>query len=290
VLTIFATPKAFEGLFGVIQKNAIFSWTKLDPRPEIILFGREPGTAELCQRLGLKHVPEVATSNFGTPLISDMFSRAQSIASQALVCFVNADIILTTESMIAARNVSQWSPKFLMVGQRSDLDVRELVDFESSDWERDIKLATQRRGRRRSEINIDWFVFPTGQLTAIPPFAIGRLWYDNWLLWDASNRGIPLIDATAFVPLIHQRHDYSHGGGVSAIWSGPESRANQALLGHWSHWHAVAHAKWMLTSSGSVVPARGLKYRLARPRRWASHMLRFTRPLRRRLQRQLSTT
>jgi hypothetical protein len=144
------------------------------------------------------------------------------------------------------------------------------------------------RGHRRSEINIDWFVFPTGQLSEVPPFAIGRLWYDNWILWDASNRDIPLIDATPFVPLIHQRHDYSHGGGMAAIWSGPESGANQALLGHWSHWHAVAHAKWMLTPDGSVVPARGLKYMLARPRRLASHLLRFTRPIRRRLQRQLS--
>lgn len=260
----------------------------MDPRPEIILFGTEPGTGDLCLQLGLQHVLEVATSNFGTPLISDMFVQAQAMASNPLVCFVNADIILTRESMAAARGVSTWSERFLMVGQRTDLDVRQPLDFNSPTWEQDIKRAARRDGHRRSEINIDWFVFPSGQLTAIPPFAVGRPWYDNWLLWDASKRGIPLVDATAFVPLIHQRHDYSHKGGHTVVFGGPEARANQVLLGHWSHWHSVAHATFMLTDRGDVVPARGLKYRLARPRRWASHLLRFTRPLRRRLQRRRS--
>ncbi len=290
LLTIFSTPKAFDGLFGLIQANAITSWTKLAPSPQIILFGDEPGTKDICNRLSLGHVTSVATSAFGTPLVSDMLEQAQSLALNPLVCFVNADIILTSESMSAARLVGEWSTRFLMVGERSDLDVRAPLDFESPEWESEIKQAVQRRGRRRSEINVDWFVFPRGQLTDIPPFAIGRLWYDNWLLWDAADRGIPLVDATAYVPLIHQRHDYSHAGGMTAIWTGPEARANQALLGHWSHWHAVAHARWMLTSTGRVVPARGLKYRLARPRRWASHMLRFTRPIRRRLRRQLSNS
>ena len=43
MLTILSTPKAFTGLFAVIQRNAIESWTKLEPRPEIILFGRDVG-------------------------------------------------------------------------------------------------------------------------------------------------------------------------------------------------------------------------------------------------------
>src|SRR6266853_4649960 len=47
VLTIFASAKPFHGHTGVIQRNAIASWTRLRPRPEIILFGNEPGVAEI---------------------------------------------------------------------------------------------------------------------------------------------------------------------------------------------------------------------------------------------------
>src|SRR5258708_5921507 len=175
LLTIFSTPKAFDGLFGLIQANAITSWTKLAPSPQIILFGDEPGTKDICNRLSLGHVTSVATSAFGTPLVSDMLEQAQSLALNPLVCFVNADIILTSESMSAARLVGEWSTRFLMVGERSDLDVRAPLDFESPEWESEIKQAVQRRGRRRSEVNVDWFVFPTGQLTDIPPFALGPL-------------------------------------------------------------------------------------------------------------------
>ncbi len=45
-LTILAMPKPFRGHIGIIQRNAITSWTKLQPRPEILLFGTEEGAAE----------------------------------------------------------------------------------------------------------------------------------------------------------------------------------------------------------------------------------------------------
>ena len=67
-LTLLSTPKAFTGIFEVIQRNAITSWTRLDPRPDIILFGDDAGTAELCAELGLRHVPDVRTTDLGTPL------------------------------------------------------------------------------------------------------------------------------------------------------------------------------------------------------------------------------
>jgi len=35
-----------------IQRNAIASWTRLDPRPEIFLFGEEEGTRELAGEIG----------------------------------------------------------------------------------------------------------------------------------------------------------------------------------------------------------------------------------------------
>ena len=62
MLTLFAIPKHFRGHFATIQRNAITSWTRLTPRPEILLFGDEEGTGEIARELGLRHFPEVAHS------------------------------------------------------------------------------------------------------------------------------------------------------------------------------------------------------------------------------------
>ena len=41
MLTIFSCPKPFRGHFGMIQRNAIRSWTLLKPTPDVILIGDE---------------------------------------------------------------------------------------------------------------------------------------------------------------------------------------------------------------------------------------------------------
>jgi len=284
VLTIFSTAKRFDGLFDVIQRNAIKSWTLLEPKPQVLILGDDPGTAEACRDLGVEHHPEVATNEFGTPLVSDMFRLARELAAFPTLCFVNADVILTNRAIAAAARVSDWSQRFLMVGRRLDIDLTEPYDFDDPKWQDHLTELAHREGELKSEVWIDWFVFSHDLFQDLPEFAIGRSGYDNWLLWRASDEGAPLVDATAYVPLIHQRHDYSHAGGKTRVWEGDEAKRAHDLVGHWTRYHSVSHARYMLTSAGDVVPARGLRYRLARPRRLASHVLRFTRPIRRRLQ------
>ena len=59
MLTLFAIPKAFRGEFNQIQRNAITSWTLLEPKPEIILLGDDEGTAEVAKEFGVRHVSGV---------------------------------------------------------------------------------------------------------------------------------------------------------------------------------------------------------------------------------------
>ena len=40
MITIFCTPKNFEGIFDIVQKNAIRSWRYLSDDLEIIIFGK----------------------------------------------------------------------------------------------------------------------------------------------------------------------------------------------------------------------------------------------------------
>jgi hypothetical protein len=106
-------------------------------------------------------------------------------------------------------------------------------------------------GRLHAATGLDYFVFSRGLWPAIPPFAIGRSVWDNWLVYGARARGAPVIDATAMVMAVHQAHDYTHvPDGAQAVWNGPEARRNQELLGGDHHFFTVEDATHALTPSG----------------------------------------
>jgi hypothetical protein len=67
LLTLLAMPKPFDGHIGIIQRNAITSWTQLNPRPEIFLFGEEHGTALIAAELQIGHLRDIHRNEFGTP-------------------------------------------------------------------------------------------------------------------------------------------------------------------------------------------------------------------------------
>jgi hypothetical protein len=77
-LTIFAVPKVFRGHIAVIQRNAIASWTRINPRPDVILFGTDEGTAEVASELGVQ--PWATIAHRGTE------KSVEHAASQRPVC------------------------------------------------------------------------------------------------------------------------------------------------------------------------------------------------------------
>jgi len=210
LLTIFATPKRFDGHIGVIQRNAIASWTRMNPKPEVILFGTELGTAEAASEFGLRHVPTVKCNEWGTPLVSDLFEQAEGLGAGAALCYVNADILLFDDFMQAVSRVASWRDRFLMVGRRTDVDVKEPIDFRQSDWFGQVRNRARHEGKLQIARSIDYFAFSRGLYPAMPPLAIGRFWWDNWLLWKARSLGAKVVDASRAVLVVHQNHDYSH--------------------------------------------------------------------------------
>ena len=230
-LTIFAIPKAFRGHIGVIQRNAIASWTRMNPRPDVILFGSDQGTAQMAAELGVRYVPTVQKNQWGTPLVSDLFAQAQGLARSPWLCYVNADIILFDDFIRAVARVAAWSERFLMVGRRIDLDITEPLRFETN-WATPLKESAHANGRLQIARNIDYFAFSRGLYPAMPPLAIGRFWWDNWLLWKARSLAAPVLDATAVVTAIHQNHDYSHttyGPGKAEMMASEEAILNCRL-------------------------------------------------------------
>jgi len=244
MITVFATPKPFRGHIGIIQRNAIQSWQRLHPDVEILLLGPEEGATETANEFGLRHEHDISCNEFGTVLLSGLFDRAQQIARHDIVCFVNCDIILTSDFLRAVQAVSKPRDNFLMVGRRWDMPITQPLDFTNARWGDELRSAALDKGRQRPPQWIDYFVFRRGFLAGkVPLFAVGRPGYDNWLIWRARSLRIPVIDASHDVIAVHQNHDYKHHpGGEKGVWEGEEARRNTALLGGWSHFCTVEDA------------------------------------------------
>ena len=263
MLSVFTTPKPFRGHVGVIQTNAIRSWVLLRPSCEITLLGDEEGTAEVAAELGIQYVPHVERNEYGTPLINSIFSIAQDIASHPLVCYVNADIILMSNFLTAIRQIQM--PSFLLIGRRWDIDLKESLDFSSPDWEEQLRARLVEAGKLHSLGGLDYFVFPRSTFHNVPPFAIGRSGWDNWLVYQARLLKVPVIDATRAVTAIHQNHDYAHiPSKETGVWKGREALRNRELTRQGEHSFTLDHATWILTPEGMTraLTMRHLYFRL----------------------------
>jgi hypothetical protein len=248
MLTIFSTPKPFEGHIGIIQRNAIHSWLRLSSEIQVILIGDEPGAAEVAHQFGILHVREVERGKGGVKYLSSIFREAERHAHHEIVCYVNCDVMLMSDFLRAVKRVSSWRKNFLMVGRRWDIDITEPWDFQSSDWESRLRTDVLARGTRLTQHAIDYFVFPCGMYREIPPLVIGRYWWDHWLLWRARSISVPVVDVTANVMAVHQNHDYAyHPQGLHGVWHGREAQANWQFAGKGSHLFTLDDATYRLT-------------------------------------------
>ncbi len=229
MISFFTTTKPFKGKFRIIQRNAIKSWKILHPNVEVILFDDTKEGEKIAEEIGLILIKEMKKNKYGTPLLNYLFEKAQEIAKNRIMCYINADIILLKDFLDAV-NMVKNNEKFLLVGKRYDLDFDREIDF-SRQWEKEMIQFIRKYGVLHRGAASDYFVFPKGLFTKIPPFAIGRGAFDNWLIYDALRRKIPVIDATHFITAIHQNHDYSHCKWGERWGKSPEYEENVKLAG-----------------------------------------------------------
>ena len=144
MLTLFTTAKPFRGHSAIIQRNALKSWTLLDPDIEIILFGDEEGAAEIATELGIRHEPHVERFEGKLPYVNYLFSRAQEIARHDYLCYANCDMLFMQDFFRAFEKAAQWQRRFLLVSQRWDADITDLIDFTRPDWNERTRIVLVR--------------------------------------------------------------------------------------------------------------------------------------------------
>lgn len=247
-VSVFAIPKPFEGHTDIIQRNAIMSWTRIFSPTQITLLGDDPGVAEVASEFGLRHIPDIKRNQNGTPLVDDMFLRATSVNEAAVQCYVNADIILMSDFVDAIARVERSGRPFLIVGRRWNLDLDYPWDFDQPDSDVRLRRLVQSSGKQFSKAGIDYFVFSEGLLDEIPPFAVGRTAWDNWLIFRARQKSAIVVDASEQVMAIHQNHAYQGFESARALWKSDEAKVNQELMG--SGFRNLDDATHILTSEG----------------------------------------
>lgn len=231
LITIFTTPKPFTNPhISLIQRNAIRSWHHLGEQVEVYMIGDEPGMAEFAQATGVTHLPGVECNAFGTPLVSSIFEIARQKSISPLLAYVNADVLLTSQFVEVASQVYSQEDRFLIIGQRYDLDLQRELDF-SDGWEIYLLSDLQLNGRLHPPAGSDYFIFPRTCFTHLPRFTVGRAGWDNWMVYHARRQNYSVVDATSSIIAIHQDHDYSHLPDGQPHYRLPESSENIRLAG-----------------------------------------------------------
>ncbi len=229
-ITLFSAPKPFTNPhIAMIQRNAIKSWTLL-PDVEVILLGEENGLAEAAKELGVKHIANVARNESGTPLISSMFQLARENSNSELLCIINADMILMSDFVEAAKQASQLKDKFVLLSQRWDYDITSPLDF-AEGWQSQLREAVRKQNQLHRPAGSDFFLFPKSCYQDIPNFIIGRAGWDNWMIYKARQENWAVIDCTPSVMIVHQNHDYSHLPGGKPHYEHPDTNENIRLAG-----------------------------------------------------------
>ena len=230
LITLFSAPKPFtDPHIALIQRNAIKSWT-LIPDIEVILLGEETGLAEAARELGVKHISNVKCNESGTPLISSMFQLARQNCNSDLLCIINADMILMSDFLEAAKQAVKLKEKFVLLSQRWDLDLTQPIEF-TEGWQNRLSSMVRRQGALHRPAGSDFFLFPKSCYTDIPNFAIGRAGWDNWMIYKARKENWSVIDCTPSVMIVHQNHDYSHLPGGKPHYEHPDTNENIRLAG-----------------------------------------------------------
>jgi hypothetical protein len=230
LITLFSAPKPFtDPQIAMIQRNAIKSWTLL-PDVEVILLGEETGLADIAQELGVKHLRNVKRNASGTPLISSMFQLARENSHSDLLCIVNADMILMSDFVEAAKQARELKDKFVLLSQRWDLDVTQSIEFNEG-WQNRLRSTVHGQGQLHRPAGSDFFLFPKSCYTDVPDFTIGRAGWDNWMIYKARQEKWSIIDCTPSIMIVHQNHDYSHLPDGKPHYEHPDTNENIRLAG-----------------------------------------------------------
>lgn len=204
MITFFSIPREFKGIHKSIQDYCIRSWVSSVPDSEVILLGEGKEQAEAYSYI--RNYP-VECNERGTPFIDHAFFLAQEHATHDILCYVNTDIYFVggvKETAHCTLHRLHPSSLFLITGRRFDVR-KEYVPMAITYPFSSPPLSSldEKYGEYHCRHGEDYFIFPKGLYSNVPPFLVGRSAWDNWLVMDANDRKVNTIDATHTILALH---------------------------------------------------------------------------------------
>ncbi|HYT73896.1 MAG TPA: glycosyltransferase family 2 protein [Vicinamibacterales bacterium] len=265
---------------GRAQFNAWRSWTFI-PRCTVAVFGDAPDVVAGVARLGLKTINPVERNERGRPRLDYIFETMHQRTNEDVLGYVNSDITILPGLAETITTVRSELEEFLIVARRWNVDDLPNIDF-SPGWDDVTREFVLQHGELCSPYAIDLFVFSRGVCRDLPPFALGNDAWDNHLVMRARRRGIPVVDVTEQVMLVHQNHSLGQYASQDARLRSPDSLRNfvwmggsYALLGRTSDaTHRVTDGRLQFAETTAVtvvLPHRGDERVLCRCLRAIEH-------------------
>jgi hypothetical protein len=216
MITFFTHTRPFEGEFDELQRTAMKSWETAVPGCEVFSV-----------------TGNVTTNNHGTALVSSIFETGERQAANELLCEISSDIILGG-NIAAALEVIKNIPRPFVIGQRWDID----------------RGAKPETAKLHPDCAVDYFIYRRGTIGDIPPFAVGRTCYDNWLVWAAIHKwDCTVIDATHDITAVHVNHGYPEYGNKQKMLQSEEVKENRRLMNEsGARLYGVKHAPYVLVN------------------------------------------
>src|SRR5690606_28940499 len=118
---------------------------------------------------------------------NSMFYIANDIAKNKILCFLNADIIITDKFIESLLGIQEIAKKnYLVVGQRFDSHFDYLIDFQNNDWYPDLINENELKMEIHPPFGSDFFAFSKGQYPtgSLPDLLVGRNGWDNYMFYD----------------------------------------------------------------------------------------------------------
>ena len=215
VLVLF-TSFDYEDEKNITLTNSLKNWVSFLPVIKPVLFINRYFTevANYASSLGWTVVTEYNTRS-RVPLIKDMFFRAQQISNASFYGFSNADILYDDsllKTLHALEPCAEALHRFLVVGRRTNVDVRKLPDphlFTPAD----VKQALHSPSAQLfwPDVQDYFFIFRNDFIwSELPDLVVGRPGFDNFVVAKAWRSRLPVIDATLTLSALHQTDQHGN--------------------------------------------------------------------------------
>jgi len=252
-LILFSSPKPRNEQTEAVQVAAFRSWRRAFPKATILLYGDVASWNEEIESLVMQPAGPLVKGGKGGEVICEMFQDASKRGAGEILLYLNSDILLDDSAVKIVEKLRARPGPWLGSARRWCLpkwsDVAPASELE---WSIFFSRA-KKSGRWGEACALDIFLFRGLSFERMPPFFIGHRGWDNWMIFHARAKRIPVIDLSDEMRVIHCDHDYSYAKGNSAPSrrDGPLEDANLKMLGGEERLFHLGHATHEL-SHGTV--------------------------------------